>query len=65
VDHKNSFATESKFASGFLMTYDNATDLRDLAKKHNFDSQLVTIKGTHHAEIKELLIGPNLDCVRG
>jgi hypothetical protein len=35
-----------------------------LAKQYHFDTQLVAMKSTHHAEMKELLIGRNLDWAR-
>ena len=46
------------------MTYDNADEVRSLAKQYDFDVELVAMKNTHHAEMKELLLGRNLDWVR-
>ena len=43
------------------MTYDDAAGVRDLAERHGFDTELVPIKSTHHAEMMELLIGRRLD----
>ncbi|GIK41471.1 MAG: hypothetical protein BroJett011_53040 [Chloroflexota bacterium] len=48
----------------FLMTYDNAVEVRALAQQHGFDFQVVPMKNTHHAEMTELLIGRNLDWLR-
>lgn len=42
----------------------NADELHDLARQYNFDTQLVAMKSTHHAEMTELLIGRNLDWAR-
>lgn len=45
------------------MTYDNAEEVRALAKRHGFQSKAVPMKNTHHAEMAELLIGRDLDWV--
>jgi DNA adenine methylase len=47
----------------FLMTYDNAEEVRALAGRHGFQTKPVAMKNTHHAEMNELLIGRNLDWV--
>jgi DNA adenine methylase len=46
------------------MTYDDAENVRELAKKHGFDTELIAMKNTHHAAMTELLIGRNLDWAR-
>lgn len=46
------------------MTYDDAEGVRDLARKHGFDMQEISMKNTHHAKMTELLIGRDLDWVR-
>jgi DNA adenine methylase len=65
LDHENLFRAMSKASGDFLMTYDNSSFVRELAKQFNFDTQLVAMKGTHHREMNELLIGPDLDWARG
>lgn len=64
LNHEELFDLTSKVAGDFLMTYDNADGVRELARKHNFDTELVAMKNTHHAEMTELLIGRNLDWAR-
>ncbi len=64
VDHEELFHIASTFAGDFLMTYDNAPELRALAARYGFDTELVAVKSTHHAEMTELLIGRNLDWAR-
>ncbi len=64
LDHQKLFEVTSRIAGDFLMTYDNAPDVKDLASKHNFDVELIAMKGTHHREMKELLIGRDLDWAR-
>lgn len=46
------------------MTYDDADEVRQLARRHDLDTALVPMKNTHHAEMNELLIGRNLDWAR-
>lgn len=64
LDHAELFRLASTFAGDFLMTYDNADELRALAAAHQFDTELIAMKNTHHAEMTELLIGRNLDWAR-
>lgn len=64
IDHEKLFKVTSKVAGDFLMTYDDADDVRELAKKYNFDTELVAMKNTHHASMKELLIGRDLNWAR-
>ena len=47
----------------FLMTYDNAEEVRRLAHRYGFDTRLVPMKNTHHAMMTELLIGRNLNWI--
>jgi len=64
IDHHELFRVASSLRGDFLMTYDNADELRALAKQYGFDTQLVPMKNTHHAEMTELLIGRCLDWAR-
>jgi DNA adenine methylase len=64
LDHPSLFEEVSKISGDFLMTYDDALDVRRLAEKNNFDTELIAMTGTHHREMRELLIGKNLDWAR-
>lgn len=64
IDHEELFRIASTFAGDFLMTYDDADELHDLAARYGFDTELVAMKNTHHAEMTELLIGRDLDWTR-
>ncbi|MDQ3683996.1 MAG: DNA adenine methylase [Acidobacteriota bacterium] len=64
VDHEKLFAAMRAVTGDFLMTYDAADGVRDLARKHGFDVELIAMKNTHHAKMNELLIGRNLDWAR-
>ena len=63
LDHEELFRVTETLAGDFLMTYDDAEGVRDLARKHGFKMRTIAMKNTHHAEMKELLIGRNLDWV--
>jgi DNA adenine methylase len=63
IDHDKLFSLCEKLRGDFLMTYDNAEEVHALAERHGFETKLVAMKNTHHAEMDELLIGRNLDWV--
>lgn len=64
MDHEELFKVTSRIKGDFLMTYDDAEGVRDLARRNGFDMETVAMKSTHHAKMTELLIGRNLDWVR-
>jgi len=64
VDHEELFDLASKIKGDFLMTYDDAEQVRALAIMHRLETRLVAMSNTHHATMNELLIGRNLDWVR-
>lgn len=63
LDHHKLFALLAEIKGQFLMTYDNAQEIRDLAEQSGFEYKAVSMKSTHHAKLSELLIGKNLDWV--
>jgi DNA adenine methylase len=60
VDHERLFSVCEKLCGDFLITYDHAEEVSALAKRHGFETKPVAMKNTHHAEMKELLIGKDL-----
>lgn len=64
LDHEALFAMAAKIRGSFLMTYDNAEGVHALAQTYGFDTQTISMKNTHHAEMTELLIGRNLEWAR-
>lgn len=60
LDHVELFRLASTLAGDFLMTYDDAAEVRELAEQHGFEVRTVTMKSTHHANMKELLVGRSL-----
>jgi DNA adenine methylase len=64
LDHEELFRITSTIVGDFLMTYDDTERMRELARQYNFDTVLVSMKNTHHTEMKELLIGRDLNWAR-
>ncbi len=64
LNHEELFEITESLQGDFLMTYDDTDEVRTLAKEHNFDSQVVPMKNTHHTKMHELCIGPNLEWLR-
>ncbi len=64
VSHESLFDLASKIKGDFLMTYDDAEEVRALANAHRFETRLVAMNNTHHATMNELLISKDLSWVR-
>lgn len=64
MDHRNLFRIVKGLVGDFLMTYDDADEIRSLAQEFGFDTHTVPMKNTHHTKMSELLIGRNLDWAR-
>lgn len=65
IDHERLFAIADTLQGDFLMTYDNALGVKQMAEQHGFVTDLVAMKNTHHAEMTELLISRSLDWLYG
>jgi DNA adenine methylase len=64
LDHGRLFDLVQGLSGDFLMTYDNADEIKDLAKAHSFDTELVAMKNTHNSTMVELLVGRDLTWAR-
>ena len=60
IDHEELFNICEALRGDFLITYDNADEVRKLARSRGFSMRLVPMKNTHHAEMQELVIGRDL-----
>lgn len=60
VDHECLFTLCQSIKGDFLMTYDNADEVKTMAREHGFQMRLIPMKNTHHATMEELVIGKNL-----
>ena len=65
IDHKLLFDYCCKLKGDFIMTYDNAEEVKDLASRHGLAAKSIPMRNTHHAEMTELVIGRNLDWMEG
>jgi DNA adenine methylase len=64
IDHRQLFDAVTKLKGDFLMTYDNARPIQELADEFGFDTHPIPMKNTHHSLVYELLIGRNLAWAR-
>lgn len=60
IDHERLFTLSESLCGDFLMTYDEADEVKEMARRHHFQMRLIPMKNTHHATMKELIIGRNL-----
>ena len=65
LDHRALFLPCKKIKGDFIMTYDNADEVRELARKHGFMAKPISMKNTHHAAMTELVIGRDLAWMNG
>lgn len=60
IDHERLFMLCESLKGDFLITYDNAEEVRRMARSHGFQMRLIPMTNTHHATIEELVIGKDL-----
>jgi len=60
IDHEKLFGICESLVGDFLMTYDNAEEVKELARFHGFQMRLIPMTNTHNATMKELVIGKDL-----
>jgi DNA adenine methylase len=60
LNHTHLFDLAQNLRGDFLMTYDNVQEVHMLAQSHHFEARTIPMRNTHHAEVTELLIGPDL-----
>ena len=65
LDHEHLFAVCETLKSDFLMTYDNAEEVKTMARSHSFQMRLIPMTNTHHATMEELVIGRDLSWMDG
>lgn len=58
MDHRRLYAVMQSVQGAFLMTYDDAPEVRDLAAECGFSVRSVPMKNTHHCTQHELLVTP-------
>jgi DNA adenine methylase len=60
INHEQLFEICKSLCGDFLMTYDNAEEVRVLARKHGFQMRLIPMTNTHNTTMEELVIGKDL-----
>ncbi|MBM4308762.1 MAG: DNA adenine methylase [Deltaproteobacteria bacterium] len=65
LDHENLFSLCEILKGDFLMTYDNAEEVKKMARRHGFQMRLIPMTNTHHATMEELVIGKDLSWMDG
>lgn len=60
LDHEKLFEEIFLAKGDFLMTYDDADEVRALARNFRFETRTIAMNNTHHATMNELLIGRDL-----
>ena len=60
LDHEELFGLCESLKGDFLITYDNAEEVKKMAYKRGFQMRLAPMTNTHHATMKELVIGRDL-----
>ena len=61
VDHERLFELTSKIAGRFMLTYDDTSEIRELAEKYNLQYRTIPMKTTHHIEKREIIISDNFN----
>ncbi|KAF0143889.1 MAG: DNA adenine methylase [Nitrospirae bacterium] len=60
LNHKQLLCACETLKGDFLMTYDNADEVKKMARSHGFQMRLIPMTNTHHATMEELVIGRDL-----
>jgi DNA adenine methylase len=60
LDHEKLFSLCQSLKGDFLMTYDNADEVREMACRYGFAMRLIPMTNTHNTSMNELVIGRNL-----
>jgi DNA adenine methylase len=64
INHRELFRAATRLVGDFLMTYDDAPEVRRMARGRNLEIRRIAMHSSHHVAMIELLIGRNLAWVR-
>jgi len=59
IDHEQLFALTSQLKGKFMLTYDDTSEIRQLADKYKLDYKTIPMKTTHHLQKNEIIISDN------
>jgi DNA adenine methylase len=65
IDHAKLFELVSRVSGDFLMTYDQCSEVANLARKHGLEMGEIFMKNTHNKAMSELVISRNLHWMKG
>mgnify|MGYP001135106570 CR=1 FL=1 len=65
LDHERLFTVCESLKGDFLVTYDNAEEVKRMARTHGFQMRLIPMTNTHHARLEELVISKDLSWMDG
>ncbi len=60
INHEELFRICGSLEGDFVITYDDAEEVKQMARRHGFEMRLISMTNTHHAAMKELVISRNL-----
>jgi len=60
IDHERLFTLCESLKGDFLITYDNAEEVKTMARSHGFQMRLIPMTNTHNMTMEELVIGKDL-----
>ncbi|MDD2529178.1 MAG: DNA adenine methylase [Lentimicrobiaceae bacterium] len=59
IDHERLFGLTSQLRGKFMLTYDDTTEIRQLADKYKLQYRTIPMKTTHHIKKNEIIISDN------
>lgn len=59
IDHERLFALIARLKGKFMLTYDDTTEIRQLADKYRLNYRTIPMKTTHHIQKNEIIISDN------
>ena len=59
IDHERLFALTAQLKGKFMLTYDDTTEIRQLADKYGLHYRTIPMKTTHHLQKNEIIISNN------
>jgi DNA adenine methylase len=65
INHERLFKICGTLRGDFVVTYDDADEVKAMARAHGFEMRLVPMTNTHHATMEELVIGKDLSWMDG
>ena len=65
IDHERLFGLTPLLKGKFMLTYDDTSEIRQLADKYNLQYRTIPMKTTHHLQKNEIIISDNFSWCTG